>query len=178
MNRYRNVFRTLPDPMASLSGPFTFAVIGDFWTRYTGTLDNQAATARGRAGAGATAVDLDGRAAGPDHRRQHLRVAGVAGLLQGTRGTNDDDWFFTYFQPYRYLLNQVPVYPSIGNHDTGESEDHDDRQQLLDNLYLARTPRCRRRRRTGIDRSGTVLPISRRPPTSSSCVWTPRKRAS
>jgi hypothetical protein len=28
------------------------------------------------------------------------------------------------------------VYPCIGNHDTAETEDRDDREQLLDNLYL------------------------------------------
>jgi tartrate-resistant acid phosphatase type 5 len=28
------------------------------------------------------------------------------------------------------------VYPCIGNHDTAETEDHDDREQLLDNMYL------------------------------------------
>lgn len=34
------------------------------------------------------------------------------------------------------MLNRVPVYPCIGNHDTAESEDRDDREQLLDNMYL------------------------------------------
>ena len=28
------------------------------------------------------------------------------------------------------------MYPSIGNHDTGETEDHDDRDQVMDNFYL------------------------------------------
>ena len=41
-----------------------------------------------------------------------------------------------FFQPYRYMLNRIPVYPCIGNHDTAETEDRDDREQLLDNLYL------------------------------------------
>jgi hypothetical protein len=34
------------------------------------------------------------------------------------------------------MLNRVPVYPCIGNHDTAETEDRDDRDQLLDNMYL------------------------------------------
>jgi DNA repair exonuclease SbcCD nuclease subunit len=51
-------------------------------------------------------------------------------------GDEDDDWFFTFFQPYRYMVNRVPVYPCIGNHDAAESEDRDDREQLLDNFYL------------------------------------------
>jgi len=33
-------------------------------------------------------------------------------------------------------VNRVPVYPCIGNHDAAESEDRDDREQLLDNLYV------------------------------------------
>jgi tartrate-resistant acid phosphatase type 5 len=60
----------------------------------------------------------------------------ILGLPVGAQGDEDDDWFFTFFQPYRYMLNRIPVYPSIGNHDTAETEDHDDRDQLLDNMYL------------------------------------------
>ena len=51
-------------------------------------------------------------------------------------GDEDDDWFFTYFQPYRYVLNRLPVCPTIGNHDTRETEEHDDREQVMDNMYL------------------------------------------
>jgi len=51
-------------------------------------------------------------------------------------GAEDDDWFFTYFQPYRYVLNRIPWCPSIGNHDTQETEEHDDRDQVMDNMYL------------------------------------------
>ena len=53
-----------------------------------------------------------------------------------TPGDEDDDWFFTFYQPYRYLLNRIPVYPSIGNHDSAETEDRDDREQVLDNMFL------------------------------------------
>ena len=53
-----------------------------------------------------------------------------------TRADEDDDWFFTFFQPYRYVINRVPVYPSIGNHDAAESEECDDRAQVEDNFYL------------------------------------------
>ena len=57
-------------------------------------------------------------------------------LWTGDSGDEDDDWFFTYYQPYRYVLNRVPVCPSIGNHDTEETEEHDDRDQVMDNMYL------------------------------------------
>jgi tartrate-resistant acid phosphatase type 5 len=40
-------------------------------------------------------------------------------------------------QSYRYLLNRMPVYPSVGNHDASETEVNDDRDQLMDNFYLA-----------------------------------------
>jgi hypothetical protein len=60
----------------------------------------------------------------------------VLGVAIGGTGDEDDDWFFTYFQPYRYVLNRIPVYPSIGNHDADETEEHDDRAQVEDNFYL------------------------------------------
>ena len=55
----------------------------------------------------------------------------------GATGDEDDDWFFTFFQPYRYVINRMPVYPSIGNHDGDETEVNDDRDQIMDNFYLA-----------------------------------------
>ncbi len=60
----------------------------------------------------------------------------LLGIPVGATGDEDDDWFFTFYQPYRYIINRVPVYPSVGNHDTGETEASDDRQQLLDNFFL------------------------------------------
>ena len=68
-----------------------------------------------------------------DNIYARMRVFGVA--IGGT-GDEDDDWFFTYFQPYRYVINRVPVYPSIGNHDADETEEHDDRAQVEDNFYI------------------------------------------
>lgn len=40
------------------------------------------------------------------------------------------------FQPYRHIINRIPVYPSIGNHDTAETEECDDRAQVEDNFYV------------------------------------------
>ena len=54
----------------------------------------------------------------------------------GGTGNEDDDWFFTFYQPYRYIINRVPVYPTCGNHDDGETEASDDRAQLYDNFYV------------------------------------------
>ena len=52
-------------------------------------------------------------------------------------GDEDDDWYLTYFQPYRYLLDHLPMYPTAGNHDGADEEASDDRAQLEDNLHIA-----------------------------------------
>jgi len=51
-------------------------------------------------------------------------------------GDEDDDWYFPYFQPYRYLVDHLPIYPAAGNHDGSDEEASDDRQQLADNFHL------------------------------------------
>jgi tartrate-resistant acid phosphatase type 5 len=132
-NAYDNRFRTFPEPEQSAAS-LTFAVIGDF-------------------GVGV-------KRAAPNHRQQQvaeaLRLAvdtspirlivttgdniyagsRFLGIPVGETGREDDDWFFTYFQPYRYVINRIPVYPSIGNHDASESEECDDRGQVEDNFYI------------------------------------------
>ena len=98
-------------------------------------------------------------------------------LWTADSGDEDDDWFFTYFQPYRYVINRVPVCPSIGNHDTRETEEHDDREQVMDNFYL-------RERLAGEEAAGraSVSPGcstgSASRPTSSSSASTRRRRIS
>jgi hypothetical protein len=54
-------------------------------------------------------------------------------------GAEDDDWYSSFFQPYRYVLARVPFFPAIGNHDTADAthpEGSDDRAQLEDNYHL------------------------------------------
>ena len=51
-------------------------------------------------------------------------------------GDEDDDWYLTFYQPYRYLIDHLPVYPTAGNHDGADEEDTDDRDQLADNFHL------------------------------------------
>ena len=131
---YRNEFRTLPDPQAPLAEPFSFIVIGDFGV---GIRKPSSDTKRQLEVAQALvhAVDLyDARlilTTGDNIYAQKRFL-----LWTGDSGDEDDDWFFTYFQPYRYALNRIPVCPSIGNHDTQETEEHDDRDQVMDNMYL------------------------------------------
>ena len=131
---YVNEFRTLPDPTARLANPFTFAVIGDFGT---GIRKPSTAIKRQRE------VALALQRAVVQHDVRLILTTGdniyaSKRFLLWTKdsGGEDDDWFFTFFQPYRYAINRVPVCPSIGNHDTRETEETDDREQVLDNFYL------------------------------------------
>ena len=132
--RYINRFCTHPDPTADPAGSFTFMVIGDYGT---GILRS---TPTRRQFEVAQAMQL----AFEQHDVRAIVTTGdniyaghrILGIPIGATGDEDDDWFFTFFQPYRYMLNRIPVYPCIGNHDTAETEDRDDREQLLDNLYL------------------------------------------
>ncbi|MDQ3571225.1 MAG: metallophosphoesterase, partial [Actinomycetota bacterium] len=51
-------------------------------------------------------------------------------------GDEDDDWYLTFYQPYRYLIDHLPLYPAAGNHDSSDQEVSDDRGQLADNFHL------------------------------------------
>jgi tartrate-resistant acid phosphatase type 5 len=134
--RYTNEFRTFPDPAAEPAGPLTFMVVGDYGTG----MRKSTPTRRQREVALAMQAVFDTHdvrliiTAG-DNIYAGRRILGLPVLASNT-GDEDDDWFFTFFQPYRYMINRVPVYPCIGNHDTAETEEHDDRDQLLDNMYL------------------------------------------
>ncbi|HET8547397.1 MAG TPA: metallophosphoesterase [Bryobacteraceae bacterium] len=130
---YDNRFRTFPDP-AQPASSFSFAVIGDFGV---GIRRPSGDDHRQREVADALRIAVH------DYDARFLLTTGdniYAGSrflwITGSEGDEDDDWFFTYFQPYRYILNRIPVYPCIGNHDTAELESPDDRDQLMDNLYL------------------------------------------
>lgn len=127
--RYVNEFRTYP-PAAQATPDFAFAVIGDFG-RGVKSPSTKSARQREVAAALAQAVSDKG-----------VRFILTTGDNVYAGGGSDSDWFFSYYQPYRYILNRVPVYPSCGNHDTGESEGDasdefsDDYEELLDNFYI------------------------------------------
>jgi hypothetical protein len=130
---YNNRFRTHPHP--EQAAPLTFAVLGDF-----GIGIRRLSTPGRRQREVAAALE---RAVNEREVRLVLTTgdniyAGktLLGIPLGATGDEDDDWFFTFYQPYRYIINRVPVYPSVGNHDGDETEANDDRQQLLDNFFL------------------------------------------
>lgn len=130
--RYVNRFQTMPAP-TSVPDSVSFAVIGDFGVPINRSRQHALVAARVVA-----AVD--------EHRIRFIVTAGdniyahFSGLSQGfvADGDEDDDWFFTFYQPYRYILNRIPFYPCIGNHDTNDVawEGEDDMNQLFDNFYM------------------------------------------
>lgn len=130
---YENRFRTFPAPSTDAK-QLTFAVIGDFG-RGVRKASKPPRCQREVAEAMSKAFDETGFrfivSTG-----DNIYAKTFLGLPVGTSGDEDDDWFYTYFQPYRYLLNRMPVFTAIGNHDDGESEHSVDRLQIYDNLYL------------------------------------------
>jgi hypothetical protein len=131
--RYDNRFRTNPDALAPAS-ELAFAVIGDFGVGVR--RDSPTRRQLQVAYALRRAVDLEGVRLLLTTGDNIYAGARVLGIPVGGTGDEDDDWFFTYFQPYRYVINRIPVYPSIGNHDADETEEHDDREQVEGNFYL------------------------------------------
>jgi tartrate-resistant acid phosphatase type 5 len=130
---YQNRFRTHPHPDAAAD--LVFAAIGDFGTgvRHPSSPERQQ---REVAVALERAVDARGVRLILTTGDNIYAGRTLLGVPLGTTGDEDDDWFFTFYQPYRYILNRVPVYPSIGNHDGNETERNDDRDQVLDNFHL------------------------------------------
>lgn len=130
---YDNRFRTHPRP--EVPAPLVFAAIGDF-----GTGVRRASTAEKRqrevAAALEAAVVRDGVRLLVTTGDNIYAGRTLFGMPVGATGDEDDDWFFTFYQPYRYVLNRIPVYPSIGNHDGNETEVNDDRDQIMDNFFL------------------------------------------
>ncbi len=61
---------------------------------------------------------------------------GEQGQVDDESGGEDDDWYSSFFQPYRYPISRVPVFPAIGNHDTTDTEGSDDRAQMEDNFHV------------------------------------------
>jgi hypothetical protein len=130
---YDNRFRTAPHP--EQSAPLTFAVLGDFGI---GIRRPSTPGRRQREVAAALERAVDERGVRLVLTTGDNIYAGktLLGVPLGATGDEDDDWFFTFYQPYRYIINRVPVYPAVGNHDGDETEANDDRQQLLDNFFL------------------------------------------
>ena len=131
--QYDKRFRTHPHPEQSAS--LTFAVIGDFGTGVRKPSKPERRQREVAAALERAVVERDIRLVLTTGDNIYAGKT-LFGIPVGATGDEDDDWFFTFYQPYRYIINRVPVYPTVGNHDSGETEASDDRQQLLDNFFL------------------------------------------
>ena len=120
--RYSCRFRTFP--LLTASAPLTFAVIGD-----TGT-----GSAEQAALAAALEAVVESRGV-----RLVLMTGDTIYRKSGGSGNDDDEWLMTYFQPYRTLIDRIPFFPCVGNHDTGETPlegGQGDTLALYDNLLV------------------------------------------
>jgi len=126
-------FRTHPDPTTP-TPPVCFAAFGDYGV---GIKSDSESSRRQRR----IAEVLDRAVAEHDVRfvvsLGDNIYRGERGQVDDESGGEDDDWYSSYFQPYRYVLARVPVYPTVGNHDTTDTEGSDDRAQLEDNFHTA-----------------------------------------
>ena len=128
--RYENRFRTLP--AAESEQRITVAVLGDFGVGILGRSENSTRQMRI-----ARALECACRS----HEVALVLTTGdniylgPEDTVSGT-GNEDDDWYASFYQPYRYVLNRVAFFPTVGNHDAGDTESSDDRDQLSDNLFL------------------------------------------
>jgi hypothetical protein len=58
------------------------------------------------------------------------------GLASINSGNSDTDWESKFFEPYGPILNEIPFYPSLGNHDGNGSEVRGDLSTYLDNFFF------------------------------------------
>ncbi|TFV63980.1 metallophosphoesterase family protein [Geodermatophilus sp. DF01-2] len=127
---YDFAFRT--HPALDRPAPLDFAVLGDFGVGIVA--DTEAGRRQRR-----VAEVLDRLVDRPGIRLV-LTVGDNVYATPGRRGSegsgdSDDDWYGSFYQPYRYALARIPVYPTVGNHDTADQESSDDRARIRDNFH-------------------------------------------
>jgi tartrate-resistant acid phosphatase type 5 len=131
--RYDLRFRTWPGPDAE-TPPVRFAALGDYGVGIRS--DSESSRRQRRV---AEVLDVLVR----DHGVRFVVslgdniYKGEQGQVDDESGGEDDDWYSSFFQPYRYVIARVPFYPAIGNHDTTDTEGSDDRAQMEDNFHIA-----------------------------------------
>jgi hypothetical protein len=51
-------------------------------------------------------------------------------------GSRDNHWGPRFFEPYRDIIQAIPFFPTLGNHDGNESEKSQDLRVYLDNFFF------------------------------------------
>jgi hypothetical protein len=109
-----------------------FFVIGDFGNGSGGQ----------RAIANAMVAEFRRRAQTPDPVRFVLTVGDNIysnvnlGYFQRGSGAADRDWQSKFYEPYKAIIEQIPFFPTLGNHDGNATESRDDLSTYLDNFFF------------------------------------------
>jgi len=114
--------------------PLTFAVLGDYGVGIESDAESSRRQRRVAEVVERLVVD----------RAARFVVTTGDNVYEGERGRSgtgsgatDGDWWSSFYAPYRYTISRVPIYPALGNHDSSDSEQSDDRQQMYDNFHTA-----------------------------------------
>lgn len=130
--RYDLRLRTAPAPDAHAG--LTFAAIGDYGV---GSCSDSESSRRQRRVAEALEYLVARRGVRLVVSLGDNVYLGEQGTGDDDGGGEDDDWYSSFYQPYRYVISRVPVFPAVGNHDTTDTEGSDDRAQMADNFHTA-----------------------------------------
>jgi tartrate-resistant acid phosphatase type 5 len=130
--RYELRFRTWPHP-ESPTPPVRFVAMGDYGVGVRADAESSRRQRR--------IADVLERLVADHDVRFVLSLGdniyqGEQGRVDQEGGGEDDDWYSSFFQPYRLAIARVPILPAIGNHDSADSETSDDRAQMEDNFYI------------------------------------------
>lgn len=116
---------------AEKASRLAFLVIGDYGDASKAQYDLAAVMAK----------LVENRAAGPDPIRfvlttgDNIYAKGYS-FFRTASGADDADWWPRFFQPYNAILQRIPFYPTLGNHDGNETEDRADLPAYLDNFFF------------------------------------------
>ena len=125
-------FETFPAP--TTHAPAVFAVLGDYGV---GVASDSESSRRQRRVAEVVECMVTEHGARFVVTTGDNVYEGERGRVGALSGAADSDWWSSFYAPYRYVISRVPVYPAVGNHDTSDSEQSDDREQMYDNFHTA-----------------------------------------
>lgn len=129
---YELRFRTWPDPDGP-TPPVRFVAMGDYGVGMRADAESSRRQRR--------VADVLERMVSEHDIRFVLSLGdniyqGEQGRVDQEGGGEDDDWYSSFYQPYRLAIARVPIFPAIGNHDSADSEGSDDRAQMEDNFHI------------------------------------------